>query len=198
MVGLWTPASYVQGGDPTSVNDASPAFAPGELGSIVAVKNTTLFNPGSTARIYQYVTLDSGANTSAVGQLTIWSLTDTKMAVFTVTNVGTHTPANSNFVAGYLGNASLTAGNNVFIQVGGIGPVLIESGSTPAKGNLIIPGQTTDGRSDSVAPATDQTTTLGLINFGLCLATKTTAWNGSSALPTDTLAGLLFPPRIGW
>jgi hypothetical protein len=177
-----TSTLVVSTGDPTTVNDAT-ALNP--LGSILTVLNSTGFSPGLTPRVYQYVQLKSDA-TAAKGAVVLQS----DLFNYVVTTVGTATSANRNLLVGYLQSTSLAAGNFGFIQIGGLGHVLIENASTPAVGQQLIQGATTAGRSDTVALATAPTSG----PYGVVISLKNAVVNGSAAIGTDVVAAYINIP----
>jgi hypothetical protein len=192
--------AWVSTGNPSTVNDATPLFAPGQVGTFASTQDdiaipsqSTPLSAGAFPRIWQYVQLDSGSATPAFGQLLVWK----DHINFAVTTVNSATKRNS--VAGVLCNASATLGNYVWILVGGVGPALTENGQTPAAGDALIGGATTAGRFGVIAQGTASNGSaipLGVAQLGVFLATKTTAFNSSSALPTDTCAVFLTIPRF--
>lgn len=194
QVVLENPAAFVKTGNPATVSETTP-FILGQVGSIV-YNNSTIAIPsqstglsaGQFPRVWQYVQLDSGSATPAFGQFLVW-----KDAInFVVTTASSTTKRN--YGAGVLCNASATLGDYVWIGVSGVFPLLFEAGQTPAAGDAVIGGATTAGRfgitAQGTAPLCD--------DFGVVLATKTTAFNGSSALPTDTAAALVSFRRFGF
>lgn len=182
---LWNPALFVQTGDPSTVDELTP-FAIGQLGMVLVVKgNTTVFSPGISPRIYQFVKLKSDA-TAAKGAYVIWSDMDN----FEVTTVNSTVSAQRNVGAGFLQGTKPTAGSYGFIQVGGQGTVLIENGSTPAVGQQIIAGATTAGRADTVALGTAPTGG----PYGVILTLK-----NAGSIGTDNVEALICPVfRLGW
>ncbi len=193
-VQLQNPGAWVSTGNPATVNDASPLFAPGQVGTYAVVTDdiaipsaANAIPPGAFPRVYQYVKLNASSATPAFGQLVVWldSITNE------VTTVSSTTKRNQ--VAGVVVNASATLGNHIWIGVSGIFPVLTEAGQTPAAGDAVIAGATTAGRfgltAQGTAPLCQQ--------LGVFLGAKTIAFNGSSALPTDTAVAQLYIPRPG-
>lgn len=182
---LWNPGLWVSTGDPSTVDEATP-FAPGQLGMVVVIKgNTTVFSPGISPRIYQFVQLKAGA-TAAKGAYVIWDDLDN----FVVTTVGTAVSANRNLGAGFLQGTKPTAGNYGFIQVGGQGAVLVENGVTPAVGQQIIAGGTTAGRVEIVALGTAPTSG----PYGVITSLK-----NAGSIGTDVCEALICPVfRLGW
>jgi hypothetical protein len=191
---LQNPGAWVTTGNPATVNDASPVFAPGQVGtytvtadSIAIPSAANAIPPGAFPRVFQYVQLSAASATPAYGQLVVWLDSINQ----TVTTVNSTTKRNQ--VAGVVLNASATLGNFIWIGVSGIFPILVENGQTPAVGDAVIGGATTAGRfgitAQGTAPLAQQ--------LGVILGTKTTAFNGSSALPTDVCAAQLYIPRPG-
>lgn len=179
-------ADWVSTGDPTTVNETTP-FVLGQLGTVVFCKNSTLFSPGLSPRAYQYVKLKAAA-TAAVGTRVIWDDYDN----FVVTNVGSGTAANFGKFAGVTPSATLTAGNYGFIQVGGQAPVLIDSGTTPAVGSLLI-ADATDGEFGALVPAIG-TAMPSTVRFdGVILSLK-----NAGSIGTHVVEALIDPLRLGW
>lgn len=173
---------HLDSGDPTTYNEASAtAYAAGLLGKIFSVSgNTTNVDSGLQPKTFQIVKLAATAQTSAVGQVCVWSDID----ALTVNNTYTIATA-ANSVAGVLNNASLTAGNFVCLQIGGNGPVLMETTQTVAAGDVIVVGAATQGKGQIVAAGTAPT--------HIPLGVAKTAKNSGSA---TTVEAMLFPPRI--
>ncbi len=183
----WNPGLWISTGDPSTVDEASATlFAPGQLGMIVVIKgNTTVFSPGLTPRIYQFVKLKSDA-TAAKGAYVRWSDLDN----YEVTTVGTETSANRNLGAGFLQGTKPTAGNYGFIMVGGQGAVLIEAAVTPAVGQQIIAGATTAGSVEIVALGTAPTSG----PYGVITSLK-----NAGSIGTHVCEALICPVfRLGW
>lgn len=179
-------ADWVSTGDPTTVNESTP-FVLGQLGTVVFAKNSTLFSPGLSPRAYQYVKLKAGA-TAAVGAKVIWDDYDN----YVVTTVGTGTAVNFGKFAGVTPSATLTAGNYGFIQVAGQAPVLIDSGTTPAVGHLLIP-DATDTEFGSLAPAIG-TPMPSTVRFeGVILSLK-----NAGSIGAHVCEAIIDPIRHGW
>lgn len=180
---LENPCAFVSTGDPSTVDEATP-FAPGQLGTVVTVKNSTVFDPGVSPRVFQYVKLKSDA-TAAKGAFVIWDDYDN----FVVTTANSNVSANRNKGAGFLQGTKPTAGNYGFIQVAGQGAVLIENGVTPAVGQQIIQGATTAGRAEIVALGTAATSG----PYGVVLSLK-----NAGSIGTDVVEALITVPRHAW
>jgi hypothetical protein len=193
-VQLNAPGAWVTTGNPSTVNDATPLFAPGQVSTYTVTTDdiaipsaANALPPGAFPRVFQYVQLSAASATPAYGQLVVWldSINPT------VTTASSTTKRNQ--VAGVVLNASATLGNYIWIGVSGIFPILVENGQTPAAGDAVIGGATTAGRfgitAQGTAPLCQQ--------LGVILGAKTIAFNGSSALPTDTCAAQLYIPRPG-
>lgn len=174
---------HLDSGDPVTYNEATTtAYAPGLLGKIFSVSgNTTNVDTGLQPKTFQIVKLAATATTAAVGQAVIW----TDLDAFTVNSTYTISSATRNAVAGVLNSASLTAGNYVCIQIGGVGPALCETTQTVAIGDVLIVGAATQGKSEAVAAGTAPTH----IPLGRAITGKNT---GSAT----TVECLLFPPRV--
>lgn len=200
-VQLQNPGGWVTTGNPATVNDAAPLFAPGQLGTYAVTTDSVpipsaanALPPGVFPRVFQFVQLSAASASPAFGQLVVWL--DHINPV--VTTVNSTTKRNS--VAGVVLNASATLGNYIWIGVSGIFPVLTEAGQTPAAGDALIAGATTAGRWGVIAQGTASNggaIPLGIFQYGVFLGAKTVAFNGSSALPTDTCAALINVPRFG-
>lgn len=200
QVVLENPGAYIKTGSPATVSETSP-FITGQVGSFVnnnvaipIPSQTVGLSSGQFPRVWQYVQLDSGSATPAFGQLVVW-----KDAInFVVTTASSTTKRN--YVAGVLCNASATLGDYVWIGISGVFPILTENGQTPAAGDAVIGGASTAGRFGVIAQGVASTTAtpMGIFQLGQFLATKTTAFNSSSALPTDVAAAALSIPRIGF
>lgn len=198
---LENPGAFIKTGSPATVSETSP-FITGQAGTLVYSQSaipipsqTTGLPAGQFPRVWQYVQLDSGSATPAFGQFVVW-----KDAInFVVTTASSTTKRG--YAAGVLCNASATLGDYVWIGVSGVFPILTENGQTPAAGDAVIGGASTAGRFGVVAQGTASNggaIPLGIPTLGNFLATKTTAFNGSSALPTDTCAAFINIPRFGF
>ncbi len=174
---------HLDSGDPVTYNEATAtAFAPGNLGKIFSVSgNTTNIDSGLQPKTFQVVKLAATATTAAVGQIVLW----TDIDAFTVNSTYTISNATRNTPAGVLNSAALTAGNYVCIQIGGNGPVLMETTQTVAAGDVIIVGAATQGKGEIVAAGTAPT--------HIPVGVAKTAKNSGSA---TTVEALLFPPRV--
>ena len=176
-------AVHLDSGDPVTYNEATAtAFAAGNLGKIFSVSgNTTNVDSGLQPKTFQIVKLGATAQTSAVGQLVVWS----DMDALTVNNTYTIGIAARNVPAGVLNSAALTAGNYVCAQIGGSAPVLMETTQTVAAGDVVIVGDATQGKGMVVAGGTAPP--------HIPVGVAKTAKNSGSA---TTVEVLLFPPRI--
>src|SRR5688572_20562869 len=97
---------WVSTGDPTTVNETTP-FAPGQLGLVVNTKNSTLFSPGVSPRVYQFVKRSAtDAVTPAVGQIAYWKDPDNFVVT---TDVSDSLASDAGVVAGFFPSASLAA-----------------------------------------------------------------------------------------
>jgi uncharacterized protein with ACT and thioredoxin-like domain len=98
---------------------------------------------------------------------------------------------NTGTITGGVATSLATAGQFVWILVGGFGVALNEAATVPAVGDVVVGGPTTAGRvsitAQGTAPVAKQ--------LGVVLGTKTTAVFGSGTLPTDTIAVYLYPPQ---
>lgn len=188
-------ADWVSTGDPTTVNESTP-FALGQLGTVVHVKNSTLFSPGLVGRVYQYVKRSAtDAVTPAVGQIAY--IKDPDNFVVT-TDVSDSLASGAPHAIGFFPSASLAAGNYGFIQVGGIGPVLVKGTPTVATApghKLFVEATPADATVDSVLNFADAA---AVANAGDIVATALTAKNAGS-IGTDVCEAIIHPPlRLGW
>lgn len=200
-VQLNAPGAWVTTGNPSTVNDASPLFAPGQVGEytvtlddIAIPSAANALPPGAFPRVWQFVQLSAASATPAYGQLVVW-LDHISPVVTTVNSI-----TKRNSVAGVVTNASATLGNYIWIGVSGVFPVLTEAAQTPAAGDALVGGATTAGRWGVIAQGTASNGSaipLGIQHCGFFLGAKTVAFNGSSALPTDVCAAVLNIPRFG-
>lgn len=174
------PGGFVQTGNPGTVNDAQAStFAIGQLGSLV-VSNDDITSTGATIpagavpRVWQYVTLDSAMSaTVAACQVVYWK----DLTNFVVTADVTASD-HFNLPAGILVNGSASKGNNVYILVKGVTPILATA-ATPAAMGKVIPDATNDGQAATVAQGTASTDP----QLGIWLAAKNTAYGASSFFP---------------
>lgn len=195
QVQIWNPIQFVKTGDPTTVNETTP-FALGQLGGILPHANTTLFDPGITPRVYQYVKRSATDTvTPAVGQVAYWKDPDNFVVT---TDVSDSISTSKGVVAGFFPSASLAAGNYGFIQVGGEGPVLLKGTptATAAAGSLIFveatPADATCDCADNLADVA------AVINAGPIVATALSAKNAGS-IGTDVVEAIIHPlVRFGW
>jgi hypothetical protein len=136
------------------------------------------------------VQLDASSATPAFGQVVCWKdgLAASNYTVITGTSAALRSRP-----AGIVASASVTLGQCIWIIVYGVAPVLYEAAVTPAAGDTVAVGATTAGRAQS-SLAADVTYTPC---FGAALGAKTIAFDGSSALPTDTIAALVKFSSVG-
>lgn len=178
--------AFVQTGDPTTVSESSP-FAPGQLGKILRVANSTLFDPGVIPRIYQYVFRSaSDATTPAVGQIAYVKAYDSLSVSADVSDTLGYF-----HVIGVFPSASFAVGTYGFIQVGGVGPCLIKGSPTSAgdtSGKPIV-AENADEAADIVADYNDAAGPL----IGKCLTAK-----NAGSIGTNVVEALLCPVRVGW
>lgn len=179
-------AAWVSTGDPTTVNEATP-YSLGQLGTVVYMKNSTLINVGLGPKIYQYVKLKAAA-TAGVGFRVIWDDYDN----YVVTTVGTGTAVNFGKFAGVTPSATLSAGNYGFIQVGGVAPVLIDSGTTPVVGALLI-ADATDTEFGALTPAIGTAMPSTCRFDGVILTLK-----NAGSIGTHVCEAMIDPLRHGW
>lgn len=179
--------AFVSTGDPSTVDDAT-ALNP--LGSVYAVpggQTIAGFNSALAPRLFQYVKLTAG--TPSAGKYAVWS----DELNYVVDCATTKTSALRNRGAGFLQGTKPTAGNFGFIQVGGPAMVFVENGSTPAVGQEIIWGTTTDGRIDLSALGTAPISS----RYGAFITLKAASFGGVT-LATDVCGATISPPRVGW
>lgn len=184
---------WVTTGDPTTVNDATPLFAPGQVGiyfpsklSIGVTGSAVALASTEIPRVYQYVKLDAASATPVQGQCVGWK----DALTFTVTTVASNTTG-QNSVAGVLLNASATLGNYVWIGVSGVFPVLA-TGSTPAAGGSIHGTGAAAGEFGYTAAGTAGTALI----LGKYLGAKAAAFGGVTPGANVAFA-LLNVPRFG-
>lgn len=137
-IDLKNPGGWISTGDPSTVNDATPLFAPGQVGIYVPTKKDLPVTGSGVAlatvqipRVVQYVQLDSGSAAAVQGQRLVWK----DSLSFIVTTVTSDT-TQKNGAAGCLLNASATLGNYVWIGVNGVFPLLCTA-AAPAAGDAI-------------------------------------------------------------
>lgn len=186
--------AFVQTGDPTTVNEvAATVFAPGQLGKIFAVSNSTLFSVGSNPRIYQFVqrSATDGTTLASPGSIAFWKSYDNYVVTSQAND--SYDAVGTNHVAGVFPGILLAAGNYGFIQVGGQGPLLLKGAPTSAAdttGKPIV-SDTTNLVFDCLADYNAALTSRQVVAKAL------TAKNAGS-IGTDVVEALLFPSRVGW
>jgi hypothetical protein len=133
-------------GDPTTCNDTT---AQNPLGTVITVLNTKLFDGGSP-RTFQYVqrTADDGTTLTTNGGPAFISAIDAVSVTQDESEQLGGTGAGN--VVGVFVTNSLTAGNYGWIAIGGVNPVRILDGTTPAIGDTLVPS-TTDGQAGATA-----------------------------------------------
>lgn len=201
-------ALWRQEADVFACSEATP-FAPGQLGAVAAVANTTAVDPGPEGtKLVQYVKRRStDALTLTTGQALYWSdldnfvVTDTQSAAVG----GTTKP----LVAGFVQSTNPQPGSYGYIQVGGQGAILV-LGSTVAsttgapQGRPVVAAvnQTTGHVTFQylLSGATDATTLLAAAttaNLGLPqLGVVLTSSNATGA--SITIEALINVPRNSW
>jgi hypothetical protein len=189
-------AQYIQTGDPTTVNTAAAdVYALGSLGHVAAIQNSTLFSPGLSPRIYQFIQRSAtDTTTKAVGQVAYWKDLDNYVVTSTAADAFS---ATLGICAGFFPSASLVAGNYGYIQVGGQGPVLVAGSPTaaPAIGSLLfVPATLVDSSVDSADNFAD---VAAVTNAGYPVAQALSVKNAGS-IGTNVVEALLFPPRHSW
>lgn len=116
---------FIQKGNPFSVSEASPPFAPGQRGKISSFANASNengVNTGSAPIDIQAVKRYATDTVSiSAGDAAFWQDSDEFVVTAEPGNAigGTTAP----LLAGVFGGSSLAAGSEGFIQVGGVGPV---------------------------------------------------------------------------
>ena len=187
---IWNPGSFVATGDPSTVDEATP-FQPGQLGTVVAVKHSTLFSVGSAPRVFQYILRDATDGTTLVtnGGVAHWVDYD----AFSVTQDESEQLGGTGawHQAGVFFAAKPTVAQYGFIQVAGIGPLRLIDAPTAAASTLGLPciPSTTDGRADVIADWNDS----GQKPFAKTLSAK-----DAGSIGTHVIEALLFPDRNGW
>ena len=140
---------FIKTGDPSTVDEAA-MFADGQLGKVIRVDHTTLYDPGAP-RTFQYILRDTtdGATILTNGTVCYWVLPE----AFTVTmDVSESLSGTADSVAGVFFAAYPTAAQYGFIQVAGNGPVrFVDSADTTVAAGLPVFGSTTDGKADNDA-----------------------------------------------
>jgi hypothetical protein len=181
---------FVQTGDPTTSHEATP-FIGGQLGMVCAMKNSTLFSPGQAPRVYQYIKRSSSdaATIATAGSIAYWK--DYDNFVVTSDASDSYDGTGSNHVAGVFPGILVAAGEYGFIQVGGVGPVLLQGSPTAAASTAGLPivSAGADLTSNCLADWNDQTVDV--------FAKAITAKNAGS-IGTDVCEALLFPRPNGW
>lgn len=137
---------FVQTGDPTTVNEASP-YAPGQLGKELYVTNASAStDPGCGTKVFKYVQVDSTAPVSPyIGAVAWWSNRDTFLVTTAATNRGR--------VAGVFCGPYPALGRYGYIQVGG--PAIVKfidavTSAPDATGKFVIPSAT-NAKADCLA-----------------------------------------------
>lgn len=187
--------AFVSTGDPTTVNESSlTVFAPGQLGKVFTTSNQTLFNVGSSPRIYQFVlrsATDVAAAAGGPGAVAFWKSYDNY--VVTTDASDSYDGSGQNHVAGvFPGTNALASGNYGFIQVGGQGPVLFQGAptNTPTTAGLpVVAVATQDLQANS---------TTSWITPTVNIWAKTLTVVNSGSIGANTAECLLFPTRVGW
>lgn len=188
-----TGAVWTGSGDPFSLSESS-AFAPGELGKVAFISNTTGLDPGQGPKIIQKVKRYA-TDTVAVasGDLAFWQDSDNYVVTGEPANAigGTVRP----LVAGVFGAATPSAGSFGYIQVSGVMPFRVAdstSASTTSAGAVLI--WSTD-RQVKKRTATDITTWLVEMHKPVVAVLRA----GNNATTTNiTVEGLLAGPIHSW
>ena len=184
---------YLQTGDPTTVHEASSVlYNLGSLGHVITVANSTLFSPGLAPRIYQFVlrSATDAATIATAGSIAFWKSYDN----FVVTSDASDAYATTacNHVAGVFPGILVAAGEYGYIQVGGVGPVLLKGSPTSAAdttGKPIVAESTVDLTSDCLADWNDNAVQI----YAKALTAK-----DAGSIGTDVCEALLFPTRHSW
>lgn len=187
---LFFNGAYV-GSDPTTLNESTP-FLPGQLGRVFAHNNTILFDPGTGARIYQFIQRSATDDQTlpAAGAVAYWKSYDN----FVVTTKASDAYDATAFqhVAGVFPSATLTAGNYGCIQVGGVGPALLAAAPTSAAdttGKPLVAVTGTNLRVDCLASAA----TVRAATLGRAITAK-----NAGSIGTDVVECVLDPVKVGW
>lgn len=184
---------YVQTGDPTTVHETSSViYNLGSLGHVLTVSNSTLFSPGLAPRIYQFVLRSS---TDAVtlanpGSVAYWKSYDN----FVVTSDASdaYDATAMNHVAGVFPGIVVLAGEYGYIQVAGVGPLLLQGSPTSAadtSGKPIVAVSGQDLTFDCVGDYNDS---------GVQIVAKALTAKNAGSIGTDVIEALLFPTRHSW
>lgn len=191
--------------DPTLYNETA-LFNAGDLGKyyVTDQSNPYLLVGGAVIgpRQYQLVKLDSGSGTT-FGQALVWK----DYSTFLVTTVSSNSKRNDFAGANVTGSitaagsvtSTATAGNYIFMLVGGLAPLLSENGKTPAAGDAIVLGASTAGRFEPIVQGTASNGAaipLGIRQVGSWLAAKTTAFGGIT--PTGDYCNCYLYPVFAW
>lgn len=187
-------APFVSTGDVGTVNDATPLFAPGQVGIFFPTKqNLTITGSTPTLastqwpRVFQYVQLDAASAAPVQGQCVAWK----DQLNFVVTTVASHTTLRQ-LPAGVLLNASATLGNYIWIGVSGVFP-LLATNSTPAAAGTVHGTGGAAGEWGFTAAGTAPVS----LAVGSYLGAKAAAFNGVT--PGANVAfGVINVPRYGF
>lgn len=160
---------FVQTGDPTTVNEASP-YALGQLGKEVTVTNaSSSANPGLGAKVFKYVQVDSSAPVAPyIGAVAWWQDRDNFVVTTSATNRGQ--------VAGIFCGPYPQLGRYGFIQVGGPAIVKFIDAVTaaPTTAGLHVIPSGTNAKADCLAAGTAPSyPLLGTSNAALNLGDQT-------------------------
>jgi hypothetical protein len=134
--GLW-----IQTGNPFTTSEASPVFAPGQVGKVSPFRNANAENGVATTPApidIQYVKrYATDTLTVAAGSPAFWQDTDNFVVTAHFANAVGATTAP--LLAGVFGGSSLAAGSFGYIQVGGVGPArLLDSTSSVTVGVPLV------------------------------------------------------------
>ncbi len=185
--GLW-----ISTGNPFTVSEASPPFAPGQLGKVSAFPNTNAENgvatqpaPINVQFVKRYAT-DTVA--SAAGGLAFWQDTDN----FVVTGEpasavgGTTAP----LPAGVFGGTLPSAGSYGFIQVAGVGPVRVSDSTSAGTVGYVLVWSTNQQVKHVVSGTQTNQNFLPIVGTLRTLNTATTT--------NLSVEAVISVPRLGW
>lgn len=172
--------AFIDTGD-VSTFSPTTLFDPGALGKYFTTdKNGPYAKLNGSAiytRTYQLVKLD-GSSAATFGQVLVW-LDYTKFSVSTVSSTTKRNDVAGFNITGTITAAgtvasTATAGDFIFILVGGIAPLINEAATTPAIGDVVVAGPTTAGRVSITAQGTAPVA----LPLGVALTAKAAAFGG--------------------
>lgn len=189
QLGIWTGAT----GDPVTFHEPSTTvFLQGALGKVFSVKNSTLFSPGILPRVYQFILRSS---TDAVtlanpGSVAYWKSYDD--CTVTSDASDSYDASGANHVCGFFPGIAVLAGEYGYVQVSGVGPVLLQGSPTAAASTAGLPIVAVAAQDLAVNVLLDWND-----NTVEVVAKAITAKNAGS-IGTDVCEAVIFPARVGW